>query len=283
MTDEEDRPASAGPGHNRLKALDPEKLLLVEIEEIAPLLGVQYPALVNRRAELLDTALAWAAQQTKDGALVITSDAEMNRASDVYVQLATFAGDTGEAEETRKRVKLRPWQAIKAIDAWFANLRDVLTPHMAAITKAQNARAEVVRKQEEVARQAEIKRKQEEAQALLEAARKADADEATVDAAIEAETAVELAKVAAAAPITDLTRTRSAMGTTTSQSENWTYKVTSIKDLCAAVVAGKASDTFVVPGDAAIRLAIRGKNGKRDIPGLEIYPEYKMNRRGAPQ
>ena len=275
MTDE------VKPGDNRLKGIDPEKLLVIEVDEIHPLLDTQYPELVKRGDELLEKAVEWATKHKREIGIVILDDAEMNHASDLYAQLRTYAGETGEVEETRKKVKLRPYQATQSIDAWFKTRRERLVGAMAVIDRAQNARADKVRADEQaerlrIAREAELL-----AEKLKEEARQADAPDVAVDMAIEAEDIAEQAKVAAAAPAADLTRTRSTLGVTTSQSEKWDYRVTDIKKLCAAVVAGTAPETFVMPVDAAIKLAIKGPKGKREIPGLEIYPDYKINRRGA--
>jgi hypothetical protein len=269
------------PGDNRLKGIDPEKLLVIEVDEIHPLLDTQYPELVKRGDELLEKAVEWATKHKREIGIVILDDAEMNHASDLYAQLRTYAGETGEVEETRKKVKLRPYQATQSIDAWFKTRRERLVGAMAVIDRAQNARADKVRADEQaerlrIAREAELL-----AEKLKEEARQADAPDVAVDMAIEAEDIAEQAKVAAAAPAADLTRTRSTLGVTTSQSEKWDYRVTDIKKLCAAVVAGTAPETFVMPVDAAIKLAIKGPKGKREIPGLEIYPDYKINRRGA--
>lgn len=269
------------PGDNRLKAIDPERLLVIDIEEIAPLLEVQYPDLPKRAIDLLERATEWAKAHHNGTTHVIADDADQNRASDLYTQLKSFAGETGEVEETRKKVKLQPFQATKAIDAWFKDLCDTLVGAMGTIDKAQNARANLKR-QEEAAERARLARDAQEAAAkALEAASAANAPATVVEQAIEAEVAAAEAQAAAAAPSVDLTRTRSAIGVTTSQSERWDYRVTSIKELCAAVVAGTAPETFVMEADSAIKLAIKGKNGKREVPGIEIFPDYKINRRGA--
>lgn len=276
---DDETPAAAG--HNRLKGIDPERLLVLDVEEISPLLDVQYPDLAKRGAELLEQAVAWATTHKRDGVLAILNDAEMNHASDLFSQLRTFAGTDGECEEARKKVKLKPFQATQAIDAWFKNHRERLVGAMDTITKAQNARLETVRRAAEAERLRKVQEAEEEAQRVLEAARAAPDDESKIDAAMEAESRVEQAKVEAAAPMQELTRTRSTMGVTTSGSEKWDFRLVSIKDLCRAVVAGTVPETFVTTNDPAVRLALKGKNGMRQCAGLEIYPETKINRRGA--
>jgi hypothetical protein len=271
------------PGDNRLKGIDPEKLLVLDVDELHPMLEVQYPDLPKRSEELLTNAMAWAQEHKVGSAIVIQDDAQMNRASDLYRQLLSFAGDAGEVEETRKKVKLQPFRATQSIDAWFKNLRERLVGAMGIIDKAQNARAEDVRKAARAELDRQAREAEQEAARLLEQARKVDAEAASaiLDRAVQAEEAAERAKTEATGPVTDLTRTRSALGVTTSQSETWTFSVVSMRDLCAAIAKGDVPVTFVQPADGAIKQAIRGRHGMRTVPGLEITPEHKINRRGA--
>lgn len=269
------------PGDNRLRGIDPEKLLLVELDEIAPLLEVQYPSLPLRAEELLAKAVEWAKEHHNGTTHVITDDADQNSASDLYRMLLSFAGDSGEVEETRDKVSKPVFRAKQAIDAWFKTQRERLVGAMVVIDKAQNARADLKRREEAAERARLAKLAEETAAKALAAAQVANAPVDVVETAIEAEVAAAEAQAAAAAPAVDLTRTRSALGVTTSQSERWDYRVEDLKALCAAVVAGTAPITFIQVNDAAIKQAIKGKNGMRTVPGLEIFPDYKLNRRGA--
>lgn len=271
------------PGDNRLKALDPENLMVLTTDEIASLLDLQYAELTARSEELLEKALTWAKGRRDEatGTIIITDDAQTNFASDLYKQLDGHAGKTGEVEETRKKVKLKPFEATKAIDAWFANLRDRLTKAMERIDTAQNAYSNKKRADERHRLQMEADVAAAEAQILLAAARKKSASEATIQKALEAEQAAEDARAASAQPAADLTRTRSAMGTTSSQQETWKFRVTDLRALLRAIAAMEQPVAYVQVNESLINAAIRGRNGIRDIPGLEIYPEYALRRRGT--
>jgi hypothetical protein len=309
----------------RLKAIDPAHLLVIPVADIGPLLDLQYPTLVQRSTDLVEKAEAW--ERDHRNAVkqaVIVDDADTNRASDLYRQLRDHAGKDGEVDTARKTVKLEPYQATKAIDAWFANLSDRLSTAMSVIDASQNAyakakeakeRAALLEKQqlaqEEALRiqreaQAEARRIREEAEKaareLAEAARQTG-DEALADRAIEAEQsaaeatqaaneaaelqiaaaqqAAAIANSQASASTADLTRTRSVIGTTTSASTSWKFSLTDIKKLAAAVVEGKAPSNFLTTNDAVINATIRGKQGLRDVPGLDIYPDTKVRRTGA--
>ena len=271
------------PGDNRLRGLDPENLLLLTTDEIAPLLDLQYSALTDRTWELLAQAIAWAKEHknSETGQIEINDDVDTNRATDLFKQLDDHAGKAGEVEEARKKVKLKPYEATKAIDAWFANLRDRLVGAMASIHSAQNAYANAKRAKDQARLLAEAVAAAQRAAGLLEEARKKKAPEETIQAAIAAEQEADDARAATGASAADLTRTRSAMGNTSSQVETWKFKVTDIRALCRAIVAMEQPATYIMVNESAVNALIRGKNGIRDIPGLEIYPEYNLRRRGA--
>jgi hypothetical protein len=268
------------PGDNRLKAIDPERLLVLEVADIHPLLAVQYPALVKRSDELLNKAIEWASTHKVDGKITVADDAEMGRASELWKQLSDFAGDDGEADEVRKKVKLLPWKATQAIDSWFKGLRERLQGAMGVIHAAQMLRANQVREEERL----KLLEEKRQADALaLQALKEAQAKRTpeAIDRAMKAEEEAAEAGTAAGQPVTDLTRTRSTMGVTTSQSEKWTFTLTNMRALCKAIADGDVPETFVKPDDSAINLALRGKNGRRTCPGLDIFPTYQLNRRGA--
>ena len=270
-------------GDNFLKGIDPTKLLVVDAEQIAPLLAVQYDALIKRMEELHQAACDWMNEHRDPatGKLLITADAVTNEASDLVQQLRSFAAEgTGEADEARRKVTDPLYRGKQVADAWFRNLRDQAMVVILAITNAQNDWLNAKRK-------AQIKERERAAQeaaaaaarALMEATAKRT--EEAADAALEAEVAAFEASEAAATPTADLTRTRSVLGVTTSQAEVWTYRVTDIRELCMAVCNGEAPETFIQANDAAIKLAIKGPRGRRNIPGVEVYPEYTVRRRGA--
>lgn len=292
------------PGDNRLRGIDPEKLMLVETEEIAHLLALQYQPLVDRADDLLARSEAWFREHKNTaGRAVIKDDADMNAASDFFRQVNDHAGKTGEVEETRKRVKQKPFEATKAIDAFFVNLRDRLTGAMQVIDASQNAyatekAARERRVREEAERQAAVEAERVRLEAEAETRRAAEAaikahgdDEAVAEAlAVEeaaqeriaqAEETAAIATAQARASTSELTRTRSVLGTTTSAATNWKWKVTDMRALLEAALKGDAPMDFLIPNETMINAAVRGKNGRRACPGLEIFPEHKVRRTGA--
>lgn len=274
------------PGDNFLKGVDPENILKISVEDLDPLLTLQYAALKQRGEELLERAIEWAKQHAVPGqGHVIPDDAAMNRASDLYAQLQTFTSDTGEVEEARKKVVMRPRLAVAAINAWFGNRKDRLAGAMATIDGAQKRRLEAVRAAEARERQKAAEEAEQRAAALVRAAKDAmalpEGGQEAFAQAVAAEEAVEIAKVAAAAPMQDLTRTRSSMGVTVSGSETWTYELEDMMALAKAVVAGQVPVNFLMVNDAIARASIRPKSGMRACPGLRIFPETKINRRSG--
>ena len=118
-----------GLGHNmppdepetpeqRLAKIDPERLVVVETAEIPTLLDLHYPDLKARAAEMLAACRQWQADhKTPAGGIIDVKDDEENgRLGDLIRQLDDF---TNEADEARKRVKLRVYEAGLQIDGWF--------------------------------------------------------------------------------------------------------------------------------------------------------------------
>jgi hypothetical protein len=279
----------------RLSAIDPERLIVCDVSELPVLFGLQYAALIERAAELTQGVDRWK-EAHKNGAISIADDTENDALSDWMRQLRDFAGDDGEVESTRKRVKRVVYEAGKVIDAYFGELgRPIMTAHGPSkhamvgtlqyaqtqylLAKEAKARAE----RERIAREAEaLAREQaEEARRLAEAGRDAEADKAT-DRALETEAAAQAMTQDAQAPARDLVRSRSALGTTTSLAGSWDATVTDIKALCRAIADGKAPETFVAPEMAAIRQAIRRKvSPMRECAGLKIEQTYSARRSGT--
>ena len=296
-------PAAHGIGDNNppepifdLEAIDPERLVIVPTDQLAALFDLQYKALVERHAELLAGASRWM-DQHEGGRKPIVDDAENDATSDFMRQISGFAGDTGEVETTRKKVKLCVYQAGLAIDAWFGNLRaDIMALHgptknppmnsmqylqtQYLVAKARKEAAERQRLADEAA--AEAKRKAEEARKLAEQDAPEEAVEAVTEVALEAEVRAAEIAIDAAAPARDMVRSRSAMGTTTGLRTEWTAVVTDMMALCKAVAEGKAPVTFVTADLPTIQRAVRAKVAPvRECPGLEIKETFSASRRGA--
>lgn len=277
----------------QLLAIDPEQLLVCDVADLATLFALQYPALVERSAELQDGIERWRAAH-KDGALPLADDTENNALSDFMRQLRDFAGDDGEVETARKKVKRAIFDAGKIIDAWFGDLR---TPIMVAhgparhamvgtlqyaqtaylVAKEAAARAE----RERIAREAaDAARKQaDEAARLAGEGANAAAVDASIGVALVAEERAAAMTEDAQVSAADLVRSRSALGTTTSLQGTWDFAVTDLKALCAAIGRGDVPVTFVTVVPQAIRQSIRSKHTPlRQCPGLTIAIEHSARR-----
>jgi hypothetical protein len=122
-------------GHNRLAAIDPEKLLVLDVEEIAPLLALQYTDLARRTKELETRANEWTdAHSDVSSRVSITDDADLAKLTDLYNQVRDHAAPKGELDETRERVKAGPLAAGRVIDAHFSARRSALEKWLADVT-----------------------------------------------------------------------------------------------------------------------------------------------------
>lgn len=279
-----------------LSAIDPEKLLVIPVDQIAPMLDVQYSDLQSRSAELLAAALRWM-QDHDNGHKPIADEDDNLRTSDFMRQIAQFAGDTGEVEVARKAVKLGIFQAGQAIDAWFGNLRTKLmmmhgpsksppvdTMQYAStaflVAKARREQAE----RDRIAREAqeEARRKAEEARLAAEANRPPEVIEQATEEALEAEVVAAQVTQDAAAPARTMVSARSATGTHVGLRGTWDAQVVDMVALCRAVADGKAPVTFVTADMSAIRQAVRRKvSPMRECAGLAITEAFAASRRGA--
>lgn len=293
-----------GIGHNappeptkaeRLALIDPERLIVCDVADLPELFALQYPALFERSAELLAGIKRWK-EAHKNGAVPIADDAENNALSDYMVQLRGFAGDDGEVEEARKRVKKAVFEAGKVIDAVFGGLRqEIMAAHGPAkhalvgtlsyaqtqylIRKEAQARAD----RERIAEEARLEsvRIAQEAVKIAQTGTDDEASEA-VEKALGAEQTAQTMAQDAAAPARDLVRSRSALGTTTSLTGTWDFELQDIKALCAAIAKGEQPTTFVTVDQQAIRQAIRRKaSPMRECAGLEISQTFSARRTGA--
>jgi len=270
-------------GHNRFLGIDPTKLLQVELEEIEGLLKAHYGPLFSRSAELKAAANEWIAGHTPTAATmpVIENDASNTAASDLYSMLRDHAADGGEVDEVRKKVKTQPWKACKAIDAVFGAASDPIKAAMQTINLAQASYLRKKRAEEQKRRDDEAALALMRAERLREEARKATATNETVEQAMAAREEADFAHAQARASTSDLTRSRSAMGITTSAATRYKFEVTNLRELCAAIGRGDMPVTFVIPADAAIRAAINGKSRMTAIPGIDIQEDITIRRSGA--
>lgn len=291
----EARGARTGIGGNAPPAeLLPEKL--IDPDLLVPLFEANYAPLMQRGAELSAAIERWKALhmvpkpadwpegKAWPARFAIPDDADNGKTSNFVRLLTSFAGGksaaSGEVNEAREKVKAPVIAAGKTIDGWFGTLRDGIRADMLLMDRAQ------IDYLQAVARREQEKRDQEAAAALELANRKAEearlaggADDA-VQQAVVAEEQAEAAVKAAEAPVTDMTRQRTAEGTTTSLGGKWVAKVVDLMALVKAVAAGTAPLMFVTSNDSVIGAAVRPANGMRECPGLEISQEAKLNRSG---
>jgi len=101
--------SNPGAGDNRLKSIDPENLLVLDIGEVEPLLALQYQKLAERTKELVDRA--------NETPIIVTDRHALGRQSDLLAQIRDHI--EGEIEATRTKVKAGPLAATRAIDAYF--------------------------------------------------------------------------------------------------------------------------------------------------------------------
>lgn len=285
--------AQMKPGDNRLRGIDPEKLLILDVDELPDMLEVQYAGIAERGMELLSRVVEWK-EEHQNGAVAIANEVENGELSDIMKQLRDFAGDNGEVYVTRRKVKTQPYEAIKKIDGWFNNLSDPILEVLgvgkaAPVGTMQYAQTQylVAKGRREQAERDEVARKaQAAADEMVREARllaESEASRATVgkaiDRAVEAEDTARATADAAAAPMRDMVRSRSAVGTTSTLASTWEFTLVDMKALCAAVAAGTVPVTFVTTNDQAIRLAIRAKQGAlRGCPGLDISQTFSARR-----
>lgn len=312
-----DDEARRGLGGNAPPApIDPENLLRTPPETIPDLLTGSYPLLVRRGADLVESAQQWQADR---GRATIADQQQADDLVEQMQQISLFAHTkTGEVEAARRRVKEPIYEAGKAVDGFFAGLRNRLLeiagldPYGSGPTTIQGQlsawqRAKVER--ERADRAAAARRLQEEADAKLAAARATGDDDAIVEATVAEETAIQAAR-AATAPAAALASHTTARGVSVGLRANWTFRVIDIEPLIlmAALpavmerlsgvqeitVAGllpKIRAALTVPGgpvpldflttnDSTIRHSIKGERGRRECAGLEIFNDAQASRRG---
>ena len=102
----------------RLRAVNPESLLVIDPEELPALLALHYPALVERGNEVLARCEEWRENhRTKAGGWIdVKDDTENGNLADLVRQVDDFADEVNEA---RQKVKLKVFLAGQKIDGWF--------------------------------------------------------------------------------------------------------------------------------------------------------------------
>lgn len=295
LAEAEGRGARGGIGGNAPPVeLIPEKL--IDPDALVPLFEENYAPLMQRGAEL-SAAIArwktlhlvpkpadWPEGKAWPARYAIPDDQDNGKTSNFVRLLTSFAGGksaaSGEVDEARQKVKAPVIAAGKVVDGWFGTLRDGIRSDMLLIDRAQIEYMQALARKEQDRRDAEAAAAIEEANRKAEAARLAGGADEAVQQAVVAEEQAEAAVKAAEAPVADMTRTRTAEGTTTSLGGKWVWRLVDILELAKAVVAGKAPSMFLTTNDSVIGAAVRPANGMHECPGLEISQEAKLNRGG---
>jgi hypothetical protein len=295
IAEAEARGRRLGQGGNQPPAeLLPERL--IDPDVLPDLLARNYEALIERGDELSAAIKRWKAlhlvpkpDDWPEGKAwperyAIPSDEDNGKTSNFVRLLTSYAGGksaaSGEVNEAREKVKAPIIAAGKVVDGWFGTLRDGIRADMAIMDRAQIEYLQDKARKEQQKRDAEAAAALEEANRLAEAARLANGADDITEKAVIAEEKAEAAVKAAEAPATDMTRTRTAEGTTTSLGGKWIWRLADIKALAKAVIAGDVPSMFLTTNDSVIGAAVRPANGLRTCPGLVIENEAKLNRSG---
>lgn len=160
----------------------------------------------------------------------------------------------------------------RTIDNWFGRMKESVDRAAksveAKITSLLRAKADAERK----AREEEARRAREEAERRA-AEMKADED---LTAAVAAETTAQQAEKAAAAPVADLARTRTAYGTTSTLRTELAFEVTgkaaavrALADLIDDEAVAKAMRAWLRLNRAAAENIIDGKADP--LPGIRLF------------
>jgi hypothetical protein len=254
---------------------------IVDPALMIPLLERNFPELIARRDEFVPGIQRWIeahSEELDEGIRtlpVIVDDEDLKDALDFLRQLQGFYRvNTGEVEVEKRKVKESLRMATAAVEGWFTDtinepVRKGATAILAAYTTALKDREVAAQK----AKDAEAAAAREAAQRLAEMAAQAASPrskEALLDGAAKQEQVAQQAEAAARAG-PELSRIKGNMGTTGSLRTTWSWEKANLMELLKAIVAGKESIDLVTTNDTIITALVRGKDGRRTIPGLNIF------------
>lgn len=189
-------------------------------------------------------------------ALVIITDADAGVAADLGKDIATTKKDL---EEIRTGIVSPHNDFVKSVNAFFKPTTASLDASR-AIVDGKYVAFNAKRRAEAEARAAAERKAQEEAAAKLAADLEKDGQSEVAEAVLDQQIAATAAAAPAkAAPI------YTVAGTTGSVAQIPDFEVIDIEKVPSAYVIPKQVDA------AAVRKAISGKEGLRDIPGLRIF------------
>lgn len=271
----------------------PEKL--VDVDALPAMMDANYRPLIKRAAELQNDVdrwikdhlvpppAEWPAGKPWPVQYAIKGEADNDFTSDLWKHLAEYAGgktDTsGEVYEARTKITKPLRAAAEFVIKWTDNLRAPARNAMHLMDCAQKAYIQA----KEEARRREAKRladlAAEEARLAQQVAIDTAGDDEAVADAVQADARAAEAAKWADAPRTDMTRSTSALGTTTSARTNWVFEVTDIKALAKAVADGKIDGSFLTVNTQIINAHIKNKMAPlRECPGLRIYDDVSVGR-----
>lgn len=196
--------------------------------------------------------------------MIVTSDSVAALVSKV----GKDATDLGRKVEAAHKAEKQPHlDAGREVDKWKADTLAPLNVFLAECKALVGAWQDKKEREERAAREAAARqlalaREAAERKAMESMAQK------DMERAADIAEAAEVAAVAAAAPTADLGRVSIGGKAVAARTENWAYEVVKADDI---------PRQYLMPNDAAIKAAIKGKNGLREIPGLRIYPDKRTS------
>lgn len=273
------------PVDDPIQAIDPKDLL--RWKNIAGLLAVKYPHILQRHKELMKSVDDWIDDHTDPEGTPswakgrpkprIGDEQDLLDTTDCVKQVKSFMKDV---DEVRKSVKAPIDQAGAAVQKFFN--ADIVVPMGKALEHVTNAQSLALIAKEEAEK---TRRRAEQLRLAQEAARLAiiardeigvSAKESALQKAMEVDDLAEQAARAATASVAELTRTRTDLGQVTGLRVSWDFEVTQIMDLVMAIASGRQDLLSCIKVDEVyVRGLIRGAQKVRSIPGLHIFEEKK--------
>ncbi len=237
------------PNMDLWNALEPEALGLFLDDKFAPTM-IRFAALMASYKRFLS--------QTNNG---ITSETVAEKATDFAKMLRSHVK---EVEEVRTAVKAPVLAAQRQIDG---KGREQTEPLVAAAVEVEERRRVYLKAKDAELRRVAIEeaaRKEAEMQALLDQATETG-DKEVIEQAEEIAEEAAIALKTATAPVSDLTRIRSAFGTA-SLRDNWVWEK-AVDDIT------QVDPTYLMINTKLADAAVR--SGIRQIKGLRIYNDPK--------
>jgi hypothetical protein len=221
----------------------------LELSQASDLMAVkQDPSVTDFFSQLSAIQL-----QTKT--LKVRNDTEEITASECLAQIGTL-GKAVEAK--RKAVVDPPNRFVTAVNGFFKTITNPLVSAKLTI-------------EQQIMQYRNLKRIEAE-----KARAKAQAEADKINKRLE-KAGLEVTPVQVIAPQVQQT-TRTEIGTTFERKE-WKHEVTDLLMLCKAVARGDVQVAAIQANDTYLRALVKG--GAREIPGVKVYEEVKLQTRSA--